>query len=196
MAERLKRVLVAYSTLSGCTATIAKRIGTDLIAYAACPVVASVSEMPLVKSGYDAVIFGSGMRMGKWHKEARDWLMTNIDALSTLPVAFFSVGLLGACLSTGRNGQADHDLESAIPQASSLKPVGSVALPGWKRSEGFNTVEKLVMRVYPLEDGDYRDWDKTDAWVRSVAPVLLGNGPQLGNYVQIQDKYQIGKVCL
>ncbi len=176
MDERLKRVLVAYSTISGCTATIARRIGVDLIAYACRPTVASVEDMPRIEGEYDAVVFGSGMRMGKWHKDARSWLQDNIDVLSKIPLAFFSVGLLSASGKAGSVAQAEHDLESAISSAGLQHPVSSVVLPGWKRSEGFSAMEKLALRVYPLEEGDYRDWDKTDHWVTQVAPVLLGHG--------------------
>ena len=74
MVERLKRVLVVFSTMSGCTATIARRVGVDLIAYGLAPVVRSVEDVAEIEPGrFDAVIFGSGVRMGKFHKEARDW---------------------------------------------------------------------------------------------------------------------------
>lgn len=184
MDERLKRVLVVYSTLSGCTTTIARRIGSDLIAYDVRPTVASVEELPDIEAGdFDAVVFGSGMRMGKFHKEAREWLQNNIDALSVLPTAFFSVGLKVATPQAGAVAQAEHDLEEAVSSlGASLHPAASVVLPGWKRSEGFKAMEKLALRVYPLEDGDYRDWDKVDAWVREMAPVLIGHGPRWGNY--------------
>ena len=184
MNERLKKVLVAYSTLSGCTATIAKRIGVDLIAYNVKPLVASVEELPKVPLDIDAVVFGSGMRMGKFHKEARDWLQVNTDVLSQKPVGFFSVGLRVATAQSGTIEQAERELDAAVSGigCDHLTPVRSAVLPGWKRSEGFNAMEKLALRVYPLEDGDYRDWNKVDAWVREVAPVLLGNGPRWGNF--------------
>lgn len=185
MDERLKKIFVIYSTLSGCTTTIAKRIGVDLIAYGARPFVVSVEEMPHIASDADAVIFGSGMRMGKFHKDAREWLMANVDTFSQLPTAFFSVGLRPASPQANGMVQAERDLDAAVTSlGGTLHPVSSVVLPGWKRSEGFNTMEKLALRVYPLEDGDYRDWDKVDAWAREVAPVLLGNGPRWGNIVQ------------
>lgn len=184
MSERLKKILVVYSTLSGCTTTIAKRIGVDVIAYNARPVVANVEEMPTIPSDVDAVIFGSGMRMGKFHKEARDWLQANMGILTHTPVAFYSVGLRVATAQPGTIEQAERELDAAVSGLSreAIAPVRSAVLPGWKRSEGFNTMEKLALRVYPLEDGDYRDWDKVDAWVREVAPVLLGNGPRWGNF--------------
>ncbi len=174
MSQRLKRVLVVYSTVSGCTATIARRIGVDLIAYGARPTVLSVEEVQRVPDDYDAIVFGSGVRMGKWHREARDWIQKNLDVLSRLPVALFSVGLRGVS-ADGQidEAQAKSDLERAISSAGFKHTVGSVVLPGWKRSEGFSAMEKIALRVYPLEDGDYRDWDMVDRWVAEVGPVLL-----------------------
>lgn len=182
MGERLKNVLVAYSTLSGCTTTIARRIAADLIAYDVCPLVASVEDLPKVSTSIDAVIFGSGMRMGKFHRDARDWLMANAGVLSHRPLALFSVGLRPATSQTGALQQAERDLNAQLSSIAALHPVRSVVLPGWKRSEGFSTVEKIALRVYPLEDGDYRDWDMVDGWVREVAPILVGHGARVGNY--------------
>lgn len=185
MGERLKKVLVVYSTLSGCTTTIAKRIGVDLIAYGVRPVVASVEEFPQVEGDYDAIIFGSGMRMGKFHKEAREWLQTNIDILSRVPIAFFSVGLKPAGAQPGAIAQAERDLQDVVSSfGGAFRPTAAAVLPGWKRSEGFKTMEKLALRVYPLEDGDYRDWNKVDSWVRETAPTLVARKAHWGNILQ------------
>ncbi len=180
MSQRLKRVLVVYFTVSGCTATIARRIGVDLIAYGARPFVRSVEEVDRIAGAYDAIVFGSGVRMGKWHKEARDWIQRNLDELSSLPVALFSVGLRGVSADGHVDeAMAKSDLQRAMSSAGVTHTVGSVVLPGWKRSEGFNAMEKIALRVYPLEDGDYRNWNMVDRWVAEVGPVLMGRGPRL-----------------
>ena len=190
MGERLKRVLVVYSSGSGCTVTIARRISTDFIAYAVRPTIASVAEMPVVEKGvYDAIVFGGSMRMGKWLKEAREWLQTNIDVLSHTPTAFFSVGLLPASGKDSNIIQAEQELESAISSAGSLHPVAAAALPGWKRTEGFTTLENLALKIYPLQEGDYRDWDQVDHWTTQIAPRLVGHGPCLAK-IPI-DQYQL-----
>lgn len=175
MSQRLKRVLIVYSTVSGCTATIARRIGVDLIAYGARPFVRSVEEVGQLAGEYDAIVFGSGVRMGKWHREARDWIQSNLDELAGLPVALFSVGLRGVS-SDGHVDEAvaQGDLQRAMSAAGIAHTVGSVVLPGWKRSEGFSAMEKIALRVYPLEDGDYRNWDMVDRWVAEVGPILMG----------------------
>ena len=180
MGERLERVLVVYATVSGCTTTIARRIATDLLAYRCRPALASVDETPRLGHDVDAVVFGSGMRVGKWHKEARDWLQDNVGILSAIPVACFSVGLLPATGQAASQVQARRELEGAVGSVGGIGPVDAAALPGWKRSDGLGTMEKLALRVYPLDDGDYRDWDAVDRWVQRMAPQLLGRGPAAG----------------
>ncbi|MBR2834157.1 MAG: hypothetical protein IKE43_00380 [Coriobacteriales bacterium] len=181
MIQRLKQVLVIYATSSGCTATIARRIADDLIGFAANPTVVSMIEMPSINKDFDAVIFGSGMRLGKWHKEARVWMQNNFDYLVRVPVACFSVGLLSANEHESAQAQAQRELESQVSATGGIHPVGMVALPGWKRNEGFTKMEQIALRVYPLGDGDYRDWDKVDEWVLQVTPKLIGNLPQVNN---------------
>lgn len=176
MLERMEKVLIAYSTLSGCTTTIAKRIGTDFLAYGTRPQVVSVEQMPVIPEDIDIVVFGSGVRVGKFHKEARDWLTANAEFIDKHPLALFSVGLRAASPQT--EGLAEKELDTVLHEMpSGIHPRSSVVFPGWKQSEGFSGMEKLALRVYPLADGDYRDWDKVDSWVRHTAPMMLGHGP-------------------
>ncbi len=88
----MNKVLVVYATKSGCTTDIAKKIGDTLAENGA-----SVDVVPAEKAGgvagYDAVVVGSGVRMGQWHSSARSWVTANADALKGLPVAFFTCNL-------------------------------------------------------------------------------------------------------
>ena len=175
MGNRLQRVLVLFSTVSGCTESIARRIGADLIAYGVRPTVASVAECPeLIQGQYDAVIMGSGVRIGRWHKDAREWVQRNKAALSTLPRAFFAVGLHGV-KSDGRMEEsvAREDLKRVMATVGIESTVEPAFLSGWKRQDGFSGMERMALRVYPLADGDYRDWDAVDAWVKDIAPSLV-----------------------
>ena len=62
----MNKVLVVYATKSGCTTDIAKKIGDTLAENGA-----SVDVVPAEKAGgvdgYDAVVVGSGVRVGQWH---------------------------------------------------------------------------------------------------------------------------------
>ena len=156
MSQRLKRVLVVYSTVSGCTATIARRIGVDLIAYGARPTVLSVEEVQRVPDDYDAIVFGSGVRMGKWHREARDWIQKNLDVLSRLPVALFSVGLRGVSADRPDRRGAGEERPGARHLLGRLRAHRRVGRPAWLEAQPgeFSAMEKIALRVYPLEDGE------------------------------------------
>ncbi len=175
MISRLHRVLILFSTVSGCTATIARRIGTDLIAYGVKPQVCSVEESSgIVTESFDACILGSGVRLGRWHKDMREWVMANIEGLSHMPVALFSVGLRGVMPDRSIDKKAfSSELEASLASVGVKPTAGKAFLPGWKQSEGFSAMEKLALRMYPLPEGDYRDWDLVDAWVSTIVTDLL-----------------------
>jgi menaquinone-dependent protoporphyrinogen oxidase len=175
MNHRLQRVLVLFSSVSGCTTSIAHRIGADLIAYGVKPVVYSVGECPLISKGdFDAIILGSGTRLGRWHRDMRDWLDQNKALLESVPVACFTVGLHGIRADGSLNEELAQEGLERIMNANELHGnMGNEFFPGWKRTEGFSSMERIALRVYPLAEGDYRDWDRVDAWVREIAPELI-----------------------
>lgn len=88
----MKKVLVVYATGTGCTADIAERIGKILAGYDATVEVASAKEAPAA-DGYDAVLVGSGVRAGNWHKPAKEWLARNANAITGTPLALFTTCL-------------------------------------------------------------------------------------------------------
>lgn len=175
MGARLRRVLVLYSTVSGCTASIARRIGADLIAFGVRPQVCAVGECPEIEVGsFDAVVLGSGVRLGRWHKDMREWIMANRAKLAGRPLALFSVGLHGVMPDGSLDRDAvSADLKRVLASVGVKATAGETFLPGWKQTEGFSSMEKVALRVYPLAEGDYRDWDLVDSWVHSIAPLLL-----------------------
>lgn len=170
MHKPLKRILVVYSGVSGATESVARRIAADLIGHHIKPTLAHVSENPVLTSEYDGVIFGSGVRFGKWHKEGQEWLNRSKDQMAKVPVAVFSVGLLGVRDQASKKEQAQNDLDKSVAHLKPIVPIEKAVFPGWKQSEGFSRMEQLALKVYPLEEGDYRDWNLVDQWVAQVAP--------------------------
>ena len=79
----MSKVLVAYATKTGCTAGVADKVGETLSGMGHEVDVASVLETP-DPSGYDAVIVGSGIRIGSWHGSARQWTAGNADVLKEI----------------------------------------------------------------------------------------------------------------
>src|SRR6266536_374819 len=88
------RVLIPYGTSEGQTARIAEYLA-DVIrdqGYEAYPVDIKRSGA-LALDGYDAVIVGASIHMGKHQNYVRAFVRQNRDTLERLPSAFFSVSL-------------------------------------------------------------------------------------------------------
>ena len=168
----LKKVLIAYVSASGATDGIAHRIAADCIAYGAKPSLLDISKNPQVKN-YDAVIFGCGIRIGKWHKEGMDWLLSQKDYLVSTPFAVYSVGLKPATDDPNQHKQALSELQTNVDQLAPAKPLAQTVFAGWKNPEGFSKMESLQLKMYPIDYGDYRDWNVIDRWVKEIAPKLF-----------------------
>lgn len=86
-------VLIAYGTSEGQTATIAEYLAGVIReqGHAAFPV--DIKPGAPAPAGYDAVIVGASVHMGKHQTWVRDFVRRNRPALERLPSAFFSVSL-------------------------------------------------------------------------------------------------------
>ena len=90
----MAKVLIPYGTTEGQTAKIAEVIA-DVIHDAGheADAVDIKSLSDTVPGGYDAVIVGASIHMGKHDKHVVQFVQKNHDALERLPSAFFSVSL-------------------------------------------------------------------------------------------------------
>ena len=86
------KILVTYATRAGSTAEIANEIGKEIGNQGAFVHVCPVSEVKDLEQ-YNAVIVGSGIRAGKWMGDAKKFLNLNVQQLSSVPIAYFSVCL-------------------------------------------------------------------------------------------------------
>jgi menaquinone-dependent protoporphyrinogen oxidase len=90
----MTKILIAYGTTEGQTARIAQYI-SDVIrgrGHEAQTIDIRRSSDALL-DGYDAVIVGGSIHMGKHENYVRDFVQKNRDTLERLPSAFFSVSL-------------------------------------------------------------------------------------------------------
>lgn len=88
------RILIPYGSSEGHTARIAEYIA-DVIqdqGHRAYPVDIRRSDAPQPE-GYDAVIVGASVHMGKHESYVQDYVRENLAALQRVPSAFFSVSL-------------------------------------------------------------------------------------------------------
>jgi menaquinone-dependent protoporphyrinogen oxidase len=104
----MANVLVPYGTTEGQTAKIAEVIA-DLIHDLGhdAEAVDITSLHGRVPDGYDAVIIGASIHMGRHDKHVVDFVHKNHDTLESLPSAFFSVSLAAYGDSPEAEGYVD-----------------------------------------------------------------------------------------
>lgn len=90
-------VLIVYSTQEGQTAKIADVVAEVLGAHGHDVTVRDVADTGnTIPDGYDAVVVGASIHMGKHDKHVVELVRRSRDTLDRLPTAFFSVSLAAA----------------------------------------------------------------------------------------------------
>lgn len=165
-----KKVLVAYATKYGATAGIAEKIGQTLENQGVAVDVKLAKEVADL-SDYQAVILGSGVYAGGWLKPAVDFLQSKNDALSALPVWFFSDGPTGEGdpLELMKGWRFPDALK---PHAERIQPRDMVLFHGMMDLEKLNFTEKLLIKAMKAPLGDFRDWEVINNWAEEIAKAL------------------------
>jgi menaquinone-dependent protoporphyrinogen oxidase len=90
----MSKIFITYGTTEGQTAKIADFISDVLRDHGHDVTVIDVNDAAnTIAEGYDAVIVGASIHMGKHDKHVIDFVRKNQDTLARLPSAFFSVSL-------------------------------------------------------------------------------------------------------
>lgn len=90
----MARVLITYGTTEGHTATISEVIADVLHDLGHDVQTADITTLEdTVPDGYDALVIGASIHMGKHDKHVVEFVRRNHDTLERLPSAFFSVSL-------------------------------------------------------------------------------------------------------
>lgn len=166
---RRRKVLVVYGTKTGCTAGVAERIGETLVRSGTTVDVRPVSDKP-DPSVYDAVVVGSGVRMGQWHKAVSEWVGTSAAALKERPVAFFT-----ACLTLAQEPEKTDEVRAytdPLIGSSGVKPVDIGLFAGWYEPKRFSFLERTILKAMKAPEGDFRDMDAIAAWADGAAGKL------------------------
>jgi menaquinone-dependent protoporphyrinogen oxidase len=113
-------ILVAYATKHGSTKEVAERIALTLRLRGHAAEERPAAEVKDV-SVYGAVVLGGSLYMGRWHEDARRFLMRHRQALAELPVAIFALG--PRTLEEADVAQSRAQLEHALASEPTIHPV-------------------------------------------------------------------------
>ncbi len=163
-------VLVAYASKYGSTAEIAGRIARVLKEEGHKVQLRDASEVGQIAE-FDAVVLGSAVYAGQWRKSAADLMLSCESSLSHIPVWFFSSGPTG-------EGEPEEIMngwnfpDSLLDSASRIQPRDKAFFHGVLDPELLILPEKLIVKGLGAPLGDFRNWEKIEAWANSIAKFL------------------------
>lgn len=162
------RILVTYATRTGSTAEVA-----DAIARRLCEAGLSAETRPVTEvtslEGYSGAVLGSAVRYASWLPEMTDFVSANRDALSAMPVAFFTMHML----ALGDDPAAVAERAKYTAKARDLiTPTDEIFFEGMIDPARLSFLDRLAVRLVKSPVGDRRDWEKIAAWTDRLVPLL------------------------
>jgi menaquinone-dependent protoporphyrinogen oxidase len=176
------RILVTYASRHGATRGIAERIAQTLEHSDLHVTLAPVDGGAHVDD-YDAFVIGSAAYMGRWLKEATDFVRRHQSVLASRPVWLFSSGPIGTELvdAKGRDVIRASEPHEFTEFSSGIHPRDQKVFFGAfdPDAEPIGLMEKLgapflrlpsIRRELPA--GDFRDWPEIEGWAHGIAREL------------------------
>ncbi len=159
------RILVTAASKHGATGEIAQAIATELSAEGITAEARAITDVATLE-GYDAVVLGSAVYVGKWMSEAKDFVALHADELRKRPVWLFSSGPLGV---------QPKPTEDPVDVAPMLEATGAREhrlLVGSLDHAKLGMGERLVVRAVRAPYGDFRDPATIREWAHHIAQSL------------------------
>lgn len=158
------RVLIAYATKTGSTAEIATRIGKIIAEKGFSVDVKPVKEAKDISS-YSTVLVGSGIRIGQMMGDALNFIKDNKTALKKKHFSVFF-----ACMTL-----QEYTPEKLEEVSVYLNPVRELVQPEYEGMFAgvidpakMTLVERMMMKVMKVPQGDFRNWPAIENWANEV----------------------------
>ena len=166
-------VLVAFASKHGATEEIAERVAEEL---RRCGIDVDLRPADAVREveGYEAIVLGSAVYMGRWRPEARELLRRAARTLAERDLWLFSSGPVG---------KAAADPAKATPPGvakvvARLRARDHMVFGGRVPDEPQGPVARAVVRKFPADQSrDSRDWEVIGRWARGIAAAVRTEVP-------------------
>jgi menaquinone-dependent protoporphyrinogen oxidase len=159
----MARILVAYATKKGSTAEIAEAIAKELQAVGHTTDAVEIAK-GASPAGYDAVVIGGPMYMGKIDGMGK-FVKRHSTELARVPVAGFVVCLAAAAKDPEGMAWAEKALHAAL---APLQPVAETVFAGRLDPSKLSWLQKWMIEKAKSPVGDFRDWTAIAAWAREL----------------------------
>lgn len=163
------RTLIVVASRHGGSTGIAEALADEIRATGQIVDVCAPGDAPAV-DGYDALVVGSAVYMGRWLPQAREFVKQHQQQLASIPVWLFSSGPIGAREPQSKDEPTE--VEKLIQQTAAR---GHHMFTGKLDRAHLGNVERFIIwnvnRLTPggIPDGDFRNWEAIRAWAREIA---------------------------
>ena len=167
------RVLVVSASRHGATREIAAALARALAdcdagRRAGLDAVAVPVEQRPDPAGYDAIVVGSAVYVGRWLDPARQYVAANAATLRARPVWLFSSGPIG---------EPPFPTDEPPDAGTLVALTGARAhrvFPGRLERRLLSFGERAMVTAMRAPVGDFRDWDAVRAWGEEIAGAVIG----------------------
>ena len=160
----MQKYLVTYASKAGSTEEVAEAIGAQLRTRNIAADVRPIEEVSDL-GGYDRVIVGSAIRMGRWLPQAVDFVKRHAAELTEKQAAIFTVHMLNA-----DDGEESRRQRAAYVEAvhAHFTPHQEAFFTGKMDIKRLNLVDRFIARMVKAEDADQRDWNAIRGWAQKL----------------------------
>jgi len=159
-----KHILVTYATKAGSTAEVARTIALRLEQRGFMVDLKNIEQKPNLE-GYDFIVIGSAVRMGKWLPQAVDFIKNNTAYFSKIPHALFTVHLLNVEEDEVSRTNRLAYLDSIRPW---VKPLAEAFFAGSMDFSRLSVLDKFVAKMVKAVEEDRRDWVTIQNWADTL----------------------------
>lgn len=152
-------VLIAYATKHGSTREVAEFVAGCVRRQGAEAEVRDAAQVDDL-TPYGAVILGGSLYIGRWHRDAIDFLRRHRNALEGRPLAIFALGPTTS--EPGDIEESQAQLDRALAKVPEIRP-DTVTVFG-----GVIDPSKLRFPLNRLEASDARNWQDILAWAAII----------------------------
>ncbi len=174
------KVLIVYATHEGQTAKIAHEIAGVLRSKGFAVDAARVQDAPEPK-GYDAVVVGSPIHLGKHDRAVAEWVKCHANGVKSARGAFFSVSLAAASDNSAERDEVKRIATSFLSEVG-WQPDLVANFAGALTYSRYGPLKRLIMRRIAAKEGgdtdakhdyEYTDWNSVIEFAEQVAPAAV-----------------------